>query len=131
TDFSELGASYAIHDGIATSTDIEAKSPLLRIGGKSTVDLVDSSLDTTLEVSVVGTLTGQNGRDLSQLHGVQGRVELKGPFDKLAYTIDWRDLALQLAKAKAGDVLKQAVTPQQRDQLKNQLKNLLGGGKKQ
>jgi AsmA protein len=134
TDFSELGASYAVHDGIATSTDIDAKSPLVRVGGTSTIDLVQQTIDTTLQVSIVGTLTGQSGKQLSDLHGVTVPVHLTGPFDEVAYTIDWRNIATQLAKSKASDALKSAVaTPEQRDKLRSQaqqaLKGLLGGSK--
>ena len=127
TDFSELSASYAIKNGIATSSDIDAKSPLLRISGTSTVDIVQQTLDTTLQVAVVGTLTGQNGKQLPQLRGVTVPVRLEGPFDKLAYTIDWRSLGTQLVKAKATDALKSAIaSPDGQKKLKDQLKGLLG-----
>jgi len=130
TDFTELSASFAIRNGVASSNDLDAKSPLLRLGGEGSIDLVSDSLDYTAKVSVVGTLTGQSGRDLSQLRGVTVPVHLSGPFDKLAYSIEWKDLATQLAKAKATEALKSAVggqVMQQRDQLKSQAKDALKG----
>ncbi len=128
TDFSELTASFTIKDGVATGNDLDGKSPLLRLAGAGKVDLGAGTLDYTAKVAVVGTLKGQDGRDVSELRGVTIPVRLYGPFEKLAYTIDWGSVAQEALKAKATEQLKQKVAPQlqeQRDKLKDQLKGLL------
>lgn len=128
TDFSELTASFTIKDGVATSNDLDGKSPLLRLTGAGKVDLGAGTLDYTAKVAVVGTLKGQDGRDLTELRGVTVPVRLHGPFEKLSYNIDWGSVAQEALKAKATEQLKQKVAPQldqQRDRLKDQLKGLL------
>lgn len=128
TDFSELAASFTIKDGVVTSNDLDGKSPLLRLAGAGKVDLGAGTLDYTAKVAVVGTLKGQDGRELTELRGVTVPVRLSGPFEKLSYTIDWGSVAQEALKAKATEQLKQKVAPQlqdQRDKLRDQLKGLL------
>ncbi|MFZ5538540.1 MAG: AsmA family protein [Pseudomonadota bacterium] len=128
TDFSELAATFTIKDGVVTSNDLDGKSPLLRLTGAGKVDLGAGTLDYTAKVAVVGTLKGQDGRELTELRGVTIPVRLYGPFEKLSYAIDWGSVAQEALKAKAAEQLKQKVAPQlqeQRDRLKDQLKGLL------
>ena len=133
TDFSELSASFTIKDGIATSDDLDAKSPLLRLGGKGRVDIGAGKLDYTANVSVVGTLRGQDGRDVSDLRGVTVPVRLYGPFEQMSYAIDWAGVAREALKAKATEEIKKKISPQveqQREQIKEKgldaLKGLFG-----
>ncbi len=128
TDFSELAATFTIKDGVVTSSDLDGKSPLLRLAGAGKIDLAAGTLDYTAKVAVVGTLKGQDGRDLTELRGVTVPVRLSGPFEKLSYSIDWGGVAQEALKAKATEQLKQKVAPQlqeQRERLKDQLKGLL------
>jgi len=128
TDFSELTATFTIKDGVVTSNDLDGKSPLLRLTGAGKVDLGAGTIDYSAKVAVVGTLKGQDGRELSELRGVTIPVRLYGPFEKLSYAIDWGSVAQEALKAKATEQLKQKVAPQlqeQRDRLKDQLKGLL------
>lgn len=129
TDFSELTASFAINDGVATNTDLEGKSPLLRLAGDGKIDIAAGSLDYTARVSVVGTSQGQGGRDLEHLRGVTVPVKLTGRFETLSYSIDWGAVAKDALKSKAGEQVKEKLSPQlkqQRDKLRDQLKGLLG-----
>ncbi|HEX4584651.1 MAG TPA: AsmA family protein [Burkholderiaceae bacterium] len=133
TDFSELTATFSIKDGVATNRDLEAKSPLLRVNGAGTIDIGASALDYTVQASVVGTLAGQGGSELSSLRGVTVPVHLSGPFTSLSYQLDWGSLARQAVKAKAADRIKNLIGGKlkQGDQSSGQnlgeaLKNLLG-----
>lgn len=133
TDFSELSASFVIKDGVATSDDLDAKSPLLRLGGKGRVDIGAGKLDYTANVSVVGTLRGQDGRDVSELRGVTVPVRLYGPFEQMNWSIDWAGLAREALKSKATEEIKKKIAPQveqQREQIKEKgldaLKGLFG-----
>jgi len=100
TDFSELNATFTIKDGVAVNDDLDVKSPLLRIGGAGKIDVGAGSLDYTTKVSVVGTLKGQDGRTVEQLRGVTVPVKLSGPFDRLAWNIDWNVAAQDALKSK-------------------------------
>ena len=134
TDFSELTASFSIKNGVATNNDLQAKSPLLRVNGAGSIDIGAGVVDYTVQASVVGTLAGQGGADLSSLRGVTVPVHLSGPFTALSYQLDWGSLARQAAKAKAveqiqnliGGKLKQGDQSPAQKSLGDALKNLLG-----
>jgi AsmA protein len=133
TDFTELSASFSINNGIATSNDLDVKSPLLRIGGAGQVDIPAGTLDYTVRAMVVNTSTGQEGKELTQLRGVTIPVKLSGPFDKLSYSIDWSSAAQEALKSRAAEQLKDKVAPQLDEKKKkleqrarDALKGLLG-----
>jgi len=107
TDFTELDVSFVIADGIASSTDLDAKSPLLRIGGEGRADLVASRLDYTVRASIVGTSSGQGGKDLADVRGVTVPVRLTGPFDKLDWQIDWETAGKEALKGRAAAELRE------------------------
>jgi len=115
TDFSELTASFSIRNGVATNSDLQAKSPLLRVNGAGTIDIGAGALDYTVQAAVVGTLAGQGGGELASLRGVTVPVHLSGPFTALSYQLDWGSLARQAVKNQAAE----------------QVKNLLGNKLKQ
>ena len=57
-------------------------------------------IDYTLQVSVVGTLTGQGGKDLSRLRGVTVPIKVSGSFDQPAYALDLERLVTESAKGQ-------------------------------
>ena len=69
-------------------------------------------MDYVARVSVVGTLKGQDGRNLDQLRGATVPVRVSGPFEKLSYGIDFGGIAQEALKAR----------------LNEQLQRQLGGG---
>src|SRR5712664_1998967 len=100
TDFSELSASFSIKNGVAHNEDLDAKSPLLRIGGSGDIDIGRSTINYAAKASVVGGLTGP--------------VKLAGPLDAMKYEVDYRAVAGDLAKSRVGD------------KVRDRLKGLLG-----
>jgi len=133
TEFSEFSASFDIKKGVATNNDLLAKSPLLRLGGAGTIDIGASTIDYTAQVSVVGTLAGQGGSDLSSLHGVTVPIHLSGPYSALSYRLDWGSVAGQALKNKATDRIKELLGNKVKQggsssdgNLGNALKGLLG-----
>ncbi|MDO5058017.1 MAG: AsmA family protein [Lautropia sp.] len=130
TDFTEMSVSFAMQNGIARSNDLSLKSPLLRVGGEGSVDIGRSVLDYTVKASVVGTSSGQGGRDLTELRGVTIPVRLTGAFDALAWQIDWAAVGKEALKSKAGAELQSQAKEKLKageDQLKEQLKGKLDG----
>lgn len=59
TDFSSLGASFQIKNGIATTKDLSMTGPLLRMTGKGTTDMPAQRLSWRVEPKIVPTLKGQ------------------------------------------------------------------------
>ena len=131
TDFTELVVSFLIKDGIATSNDLDVKSPLLRIGGEGRADLVASTLDYTVRASIVATSTGQGGKELENLRGVTVPVRLTGPFEQLAWQIDWETAGKEALKGRAKEELQKRLGTDDlegkaKDRARDALKGLFG-----
>ena len=128
TDFTELAVSFVIKDGIASSSDLDVKSPLLRIGGEGQADLVASRLDYTVRASVVGTSSGQGGRELEDLRGVTIPVRLTGPFEQLSWQIDWETAGKEALKGRAKEELQKRLgTDDLEGKAKDKAKDVLKG----
>jgi AsmA protein len=122
TEFSELRGTVTLVNGIAHNNDLSAKSPLLRVGGEGMADLVKEYMDYRVSVTVVGTLQGQGGRELTDLKGVTIPIQVKGPFANLSYRPDLGAALSGRAKAKVHEKLdeqKQKLGDQLQDKLKN------------
>jgi AsmA protein len=85
TDFSDLSASFAIQNGVATTQDMAMNSPLLRVQGRGAVNLAQRAVDMVLDTRLVATLQGQGGREA---RGFTVPVHVSGPFDHLSYRPD-------------------------------------------
>ncbi|MBL8348426.1 MAG: AsmA family protein [Rubrivivax sp.] len=125
TDFSELTASFRIAQGVARNDDLALKSPLLRVGGSGDVDLGASRLDYTVRATIVDTLKGQGGAELDALRGRTVPVKLYGPFDAIAWRIDFGALVKEAAQAKI-DEKKEALKEDAKRRLADRLRGVLG-----
>lgn len=85
TDFSSLGASFQIENGIARTDDLAMVGPLLRMSGNGTTDLPNQSLKWRVEPSIVPTLEGQppmprrKGED-KKMAGLGVPIVIDGPW---------------------------------------------------
>ncbi|HUW51418.1 MAG TPA: AsmA family protein [Sulfuricella sp.] len=121
TAFSELKASFRINNGIAHNDDLSAKSPLLRLAGNGDVNIGDSSMDYLAKATVVASLEGQGGKELSALKGVTVPVRISGPFAALKYSLDFSAMVSEAAKQKI---------EQKKEEIKSRLGEELKGGLK-
>jgi AsmA protein len=136
TDFTDLGASFKITNGVAHNDDLSAKTPLFRLGGSGDINLGESSLDYTARATVVPTLQGQGGPELQELKGLTVPVKLSGPFTAISWKVDLGGLASNRAKELIEDKKSQLKADSQKkfdeqkdklqEQLKGQLKGLFG-----
>jgi AsmA protein len=117
TDFTELGASFVIKNGIARNDDLSAKSPLLRLAGSGDIDIGANSIDYLLKVSVVASSGGQGGKDLGDLRGVTVPVKITGPLDAPRFRAD--------LAATVGDAAKERVEEKLKERLQDRVKGLL------
>ena len=125
TDFSELTASFAIKNGVAHNEDLNLKSPFLRVTGSGDVNIPRSTLDYVVKTSLVGTMAGQGGRDLTELKGLTVPVRLSGPFDQLKYKVEFSQMVRGASKEQleaGGEALKETA--------REKLQELLGKGEK-
>lgn len=98
TDFSDMSASFNIKDGVAHNEDLLMRSPFLRVTGAGDIDIGHDRMDYTAKVAVVGTSTGQEGKELESLKGLIVPVKISGPLDKLKYKLDTKEMAKDAAK---------------------------------
>lgn len=121
TDFSEMKASFRVNNGIVHNDDLAAKSPLLRLTGNGDVNIGDSSMDYLAKATVVASLEGQGGKELSALKGVTVPVRISGPFASLKYSLDFNAMVSEAAKQKV---------EQKKEEIKSRLGEELKGGLK-
>jgi AsmA protein len=117
TDFTELSASFVIKNGVAHNEDLSAKSPLLRISGSGDVDIGANAVDYIAKASVVGTATGQGGRELANLRGVTVPVKISGALEAPRFRVDLATTAREAVKKKAEEKLKERARDRLRDLL--------------
>lgn len=117
TDFTSLDATINFNQGQGTIKPLKIASPLLRItqGTPATLDLVNDQLDVMVNVNVVNTSTGQDGKALADLKGVTVPVRISGPFSKPGYQVQWKEVSSDAVKdaVKGGliDLLSNQVAP--------------------
>lgn len=110
TDFAQLSGRFTVKNGVVDNKDLFMASPLLRVTGHGTVDLVQKLLDYHIKPRVVGTLKGQG--DIVPLRkGLSVPLHISGPFENPnirpeinAKTLIENVPAL-LNKGKIGDIL--------------------------
>ena len=83
TDFSEMSGTFTIANGIVKNTDLELKSPLLRVAGAGTVDLPQRTVNYRIDPKVALTAEGQGGK--SDATGIEVPVLVEGPWDHITY----------------------------------------------
>lgn len=129
TDFSELTASFRIADGVAHNEDLAMKSPFLRLAGAGDVDIGNGRINYLAKASVVNTGAGQGGKEADQLKGVTVPVRVTGPFENIAWKIDFasaiNDAVREKARARIEEK-KQEIQQKAGDRLKEKFKGLFG-----
>ncbi len=145
TDFSELHATFQVADGIARNSDLDVKSPFLRLGGAGSIDVGKGRIDYVARATVTETSKGQGGAELAALKGVTVPVKLSGPLEAMDWNIQWSAVAADAAQAKLEEKLRDKLgdkfglkpaspaasapsapeTSSSKDKLKDRLKGLL------
>ena len=122
TDFSELSASFHIAHGVAHNEDLVAKSPFLRLAGAGDIDIGNGSMNYLAKATLVNTSAGQEGKELAHMQGLTVPVRLSGPFDALAWKLEFGSLIADAAKQK----LQEKLQEQAQGKLGEKLKGLFG-----
>jgi AsmA protein len=90
TDFSELKASFNIHQGVAHNEDLSLKSPLIRLGGIGDINVGNDSMNYLAKATIARTLEGQGGKD--QVGGLTIPLRISGAFTDLKYNLDFSSM---------------------------------------
>jgi AsmA protein len=88
TDFSAMGGTARVTNGLIRNDDFSLQSPLLRLSGAGEVSLPKETIDYTLTTKIIGSLEGQGGKGLAEVKGVAIPVHVGGTFDKPTYAPD-------------------------------------------
>lgn len=112
TDFAELSGTFNIAGGVLANDDLTLLSPLLRVGGKGTVNMPNRTVNYRIEPKVVASTQGQGGS--TDTSGVKVQVIVSGPWDNLSYKPDLAGVIDDIAKnpKKALEGLKNLVPGQ-------------------
>ncbi len=108
TDFSQLSASFAIRDGVASSTDLDGLSPFLRVAGDGSIDLARGSIDYRLRATVINTASGRAGPEMILLNGVTVPIAFSGPLGDVAWHINWPAVTASVAARSAPNAVRGA-----------------------
>ncbi|SHI24729.1 AsmA family protein [Pollutimonas bauzanensis] len=100
TDFTSLDADIEFNRGQGTIKKLNLVAPLLRVsqGTPASLDIVNKQLDVSINVRVVNTSTGQGGKELDELKNVTVPLRISGPFDKLGYQVQWKEIGSKAVK---------------------------------
>lgn len=116
TDFTAITVSGTLNNGVLHSDDLNAASPLFRVGGEGDIDLARETINYTVKPTVVNTSTGQSGKALENLNGVMVPIRLSGNLFKPKYKIDVQQAVRQKATEKVREQIKE-----KRDEIKQKL----------
>ena len=107
TEFSSLNADVEFNHGQGTVKTLNLISPVLRIsqGTPASLDIVNNQLDLIINVRVANTATTQDGKELADLRNVAIPIRISGPFDKLGYQVQWKEISNQAIKDAVQDGL--------------------------
>lgn len=118
TDFSSLTGNFSLENGVATNPNLAMSSPLLRLAGKGSANLLSETLDYKLTASLVNSLKGQGGSEKDALAAIDIPLAITGSFQKPEYALDTHALLNNQLKEE---------TDKAKEKLKNSLLKKLGG----
>jgi len=97
TDFTEMGGTFRIINGVIANDDLSLLGPLVRLSGRGQVNVANRTINYRVIPKVVTSLEGQGGnRDLS---GAQVPVQITGSWDNPKFA---PDLAALITSGIAG-----------------------------
>jgi AsmA protein len=97
TDFSALGASFTVTNGVAQNQDLQLASPMLRVTGAGTIHMPERTVDYTVKPKLVASLEGQQGEAAAS--GIEVPVRITGSWDRPTYHPDLKGLLSDPGKA--------------------------------
>jgi AsmA protein len=88
TDFTSLKGSFAVKNGLVSTNDLSARTPLFKVAGKGTAHLVSEQLDMRLDTTVVSDLKNAANQTIDELKGVTVPITIKGSFGDPKFGVD-------------------------------------------
>lgn len=98
TDFSAMTATLKLKNGIVTTDNMQAQSPLLRVRGKGQANYINETIDFTISTSIVGTLEGQGGKNIDELKDITIPINVSGNWADPKFKLVFDDILKQKAQ---------------------------------
>ncbi|ACJ29484.1 AsmA [Shewanella piezotolerans WP3] len=92
TDFTSMTGSFKVAKGVVTNPDLNMASPLIRLTGSGTANVINEALNYKLTTSVVGSLEGQGGSERDALYGVEIPFAISGTMSEPKFALDTKAL---------------------------------------
>ncbi|WP_223293051.1 MULTISPECIES: AsmA family protein [Shewanella] len=118
TDFTSLTGSFSVVKGVVSNPDLLMASPLIRLSGAGTANIISEALDYQLTTAVVGSLEGQGGGEKELLYGIEIPFLITGTMSEPKFALDTAGLFDAKLKQEAEKV---------QDKLKDSILKKLGG----
>lgn len=100
TDFTEMGGTFTIANGVMTNRDFHLLNPFLRISGAGTVDLGARTVNFVVKPKLVASAQGQGGKQ--NLAGLGIPFNITGPWSNLSYSPDLSGVAQGIMRSLQG-----------------------------
>lgn len=90
TDFSELGGTFTITNGVLNNQDFALLSPLVRVTGAGTANMPQKTLNYRVEPKLAASLEGQGGS--SEVKGIEVPILITGPWSSPRFAPDLKSI---------------------------------------
>ncbi len=98
TDFSAMTATLKLNNGVVTTDNMQAQSPLLRVHGNGKANYINETVDLTISTSIVGTLEGQGGKNIDELKDITIPINISGAWADPKFKLVFDDVLKQKAQ---------------------------------
>jgi AsmA protein len=105
TELQKFSGTMRFAKGVLKNRDFTAQIPFMRLKGKGDVNLLDATLDYTLEARVIETPVFADGEELKSLKGLALPITIKGAMDSPSVGVNIQKLAVSLGEKKLTDRL--------------------------
>jgi AsmA protein len=123
TDFAEMRGSITVNDGLAKNNDLTARSPLLRVKGAGSANLVNEKVDYRVDTTVVSAIP-----ELTGLKGSTIPLRITGTFSEPQFGVNLGAVLQDRAQQELQRQLEGSKKKGQKDvqkQLEDKLKGLI------
>jgi AsmA protein len=83
TDFAELGASFAVANGVAATENLRLLNPFVRLEGRGLVDIGAQTIDMRIVPRAVRSIEGQGGE--ASVTGIGVPFRVSGPWARVSF----------------------------------------------
>ncbi|WP_194438759.1 AsmA family protein [Vibrio fluminensis] len=98
TDFSAMTATLNLKNGVVSTNNLHAQSPLLRVRGEGSANYLNETADFTISTSIVGSLEGQGGKDIDELKDLTIPINVSGKWSDPKFKLVFDDVLKQKAQ---------------------------------